>query len=725
MANKITYADKVNTKAVIQRFQQIVAADMNEIKANFNGLLDELGVGAISDNLIIFSVNSTGDLADTVAAITDAASNKIYKIEVRPGNYVTKPVTLKPYIYINGVDKAACIFNKTNVGDTIFDLVGFSGIDSLTVKGATSGIGIDKIDAGFSFATNVTVIDCATGLHLNNAGGFMESDITFSGTFTHGVNLEAGNLILRQPAVAGISTLTNFVKASGSNSILTLDRPLSFSPNITTGLNFTDGCRVSGNGINIVFPTDGMVVSGTDTQVRLKVASFFNCSNDGVRVENVGTNTFLSMFATTVDGSGNLNFNCLNPDSIIYGNGFSDTSKFFIIDGATVNIYILDSFEGDRGLKNLGEFAVGSQLRPAESIFGEGDSHTFLKFYTETELGAFTDRTTEAKSASGSSVTFDGLLADNAIYIADDLINTLGNALLFHGVKLIINTAGVYNYGDIVAEYWNGSTWTEFNACTSLSEPPFWKYRKEYFNRTGSYHIKFNPAILDDWAENDPVSLGSDRHWMRFRIVNTITTAPIFEQFKVHTSRSEKNTDGTDEYHGKGRTIKKLVLDAAGPIEGNMQSSDIYVDENVGVAFVNNRFTQTSDIYGFSFELPEDCDTSGVIILAWKGKFASAGNPQFTVRANIVNPGDAYTNSEPGASGKTKTVLSTIRAVTANVREDFKVELDISDAIPSRDGGFGDEIWITVQNTTRSGNFDHTKYSANYLSDFNGRHLDQ
>ena len=56
-----------------------------------------------------------------------------------------------------------------------------------------------------------------------------------------------------------------------------------------------------------------------------------------------------------------------------------------------------------------------------------------------------------------------------------------------------------------------------------------------------------------------------------------------------------------------GRTVKKLTLDAAGPIEGAMQSQDIYVDQNVGVAFENNRFTAVGDIYGFSFELPEDC----------------------------------------------------------------------------------------------------------------------
>ena len=154
-----------------------------------------------------------------------------------------------------------------------------------------------------------------------------------------------------------------------------------------------------------------------------------------------------------------------------------------------------------------------------------------------------------------------------------------------------------------------------------------------------------------------------------------------------------------------------------------MLSADIYVDENIGVGFLRNRYTLATNIYGFNIELPEDCDTSAPLLLTWRGKFSATGNAQFTIRAKIVNPGDPYTNSEPAASGDALTVLSALQAVTANIREDFQVDIDISGAVPSRVGGHGDGIWITVQNTTKSGNFDHVKYSANYLSDFNGKHI--
>jgi hypothetical protein len=729
MADKLTYTTKESvTDNQLPAKNKGRAEDWNEVKTKFNTLIDELGTGATSDNLIIYSVNSTGDLASVVAAITDASASKIYKIQVRPGDYTTTPVTLQPYIYINGVDKAACRFTASSVSDTIFTLVGSSGIDGLTVIGATSGKGIDYTSSsGFAFANNVTEIDCQTGISFNGSGtAAMEIDgVSFNGTFTTGVDHNGGNLILRAPVVVGDSTLTTFISSDSSASILTLDRPLTFSANVVTGISFTNGARISGNDFNVVGATDGIVISGTNTQARISAGGVFNCTNDAFRVDNTGTGIIVELKSVTLEGSSNLNVNILNVSTTLTGLVYTDSSLTKAVDGATIIIQISDDFEGDEGLKNLGELAVGSQLRPSEFIAGEGDSHVFLKCYSEISTGGFTDRTTAAKSASGSTLTFDNNLANSAIYIANDLETTGGDHLVFHGVKVIIDTACVCNYGDVVTEYWNGSAWTVFNSSTQLADAPHWKYRKEYFNRTGNYHIKFNPAILDDWTENDPMSTGTTRHWMRFRLTNTVTTAPIFQQFKISTNRSEINPDGSKEGHGYGRNIKKLNLDASGPIEGNMQSQSIYVDNNVGVAFSNNRFTAVADIYGLSFELPEDCDTSIPIIIAWKGKFSSAGSPQFTVRRNIVAPGDPYTNTEPVASGKTQTVLSTIRAVTADVREDFSVEIDVSDAIPSRSGGFGDEIWVTIQNTTRAGNFDHTKYSANYGSDFDGRHLKQ
>jgi hypothetical protein len=381
---------------------------------------------------------------------------------------------------------------------------------------------------------------------------------------------------------------------------------------------------------------------------------------------------------------------------------------------------VLDLIEGDEGFNVIGELHVGTPLNPAESVFGGGDSHTFEYVYTKTPANTFTDKTTLATSFSGSTFSLDGVLAENAIYIANRYPMT------FEGIKVSIETAVDLGTGNIVAEYWNGTAWTEFNACTVKGSPGFIKYAKNYFNQAGSYHLKYNPYIRDLWMVNDPVGLGANYYWMRYRVVSDIVSSPVIQQVKIHTSRAEINTDGTKEAHMDARVYRKLVVDAVRPLEGNMQTASIYVDENVGVGLEKNRFTTVSDILGVSFELPEDCDTSGPLIFVWKGKFAATGNAQFLVRVKVVKPGDPYTNSEPAPSGDVLTVTTELRAInTINAREDFRVDLDISSAIPSRENGFGDEIWVTIQNTVRSGNFDYTKLSANYLSDFSGRHVRQ
>lgn len=415
-------------------------------------------------------------------------------------------------------------------------------------------------------------------------------------------------------------------------------------------------------------------------------------------------------------------------DLVQEGNGSAEIvasrmqeDKFDVENWDNIKYYGNSDKLGDEALIVYQELHVGTSMKGYESVFGKGDSHTFEYVYTFDGTATYTDQTAIAQSPSASSFPFDGVTAGNMLYIANRY------PITFEGIKVALDTAAVIGSGEIIAEFYNGGSWEEFNGCTVKSSPEYLKYAKNYFNQVGSYHLKYNPYIRDAWAVNDPVGLGTDYYWMRFRIVTAITTSPVIQQIKIHTDRFEINTDGTREAHMDARVYKKLPVDAVRPIEGNMQNASIYVDENVGVGLQNNRFTTAGDLLGVSFELPEDCDTSAPLIFVWKGKFASTGDVNFTARRNIVKPGDSYTNTEPAASGNTLTKTTGLITIsTADVREDFRIDLDISDAIPSRENGFGDEIWITLQYPTRgAGNFDYTKFSVNYLSDFAGRHVRQ
>ena len=742
MADKITYTDKVGVRSnSLPDINKWRDDDSNEVKSKFNALVDELGLGGVDDNVRVVSINTggaTNKIKDTLDAITDSSVNKPYLVVVRPGAgttaYVEDNFTIPAYVTL--ISEGGRLVTTISANTTTGNLITLS--DGSSVKGFTftgkTGAGGTCVVAGSAGNYEVdsnNVLDCDIGISISHASAkvnILNHNLETSvDTITDGVLVSAGNVTIDILKVVNSSTITNIVRCLGT-SVVTGRNIESFSANTSIGIKLEDTARVNMYGISLVDCNDGVVIEDgvTATFDNVKI---FNAAQDGVRCDiGDGSAKDLSFSSVLIDSesavSPRYDLNVICPNTTARGYIQADLSKAFINPSASFVTQTLNTFSGDQKFDLSAELGVGSQIRPKEAVFGEGDSHVNELVYSFDGVSTYTDRTTEAKSDSGSTWTFDGVTSGNAIYIANILLDSGSSPIPFYGVKIDINTAAVLGAGDIIAEYWNGA-WTEFNACTVKSSGSYFKFAKDYFGQTGDFHIKFDPDILDDWAPNDPVTFGSNRYWVRFRISSNITTAPIFEQNKISSSRSEKNPDGSDEYHGNARTIKKVILSAAGPIEGNMQSADIYVDENVGEGFSNNRFTTVGDILGFNFELPEDCDTSGKLILVWKGKFAAAGDPQFTIRHKVVSPGDAMTISEPAASGDTITTLSTIRTIAANVREDFRVDLDVSAAIPARENGFGDEIWVTIQYSDRStsGNFDLVSISANYLSDQNGRHL--
>ncbi len=658
-------------------------------------------------------------------------------IIVHPGVYSeNNPLTGKPETtIISSGGQDTVVVEAANANANLLDMVNKFILEDLVLKGV-SGSGFSAvcmIQPGFTILERIGFENCSCGVYQNNAlSQVYTRNNTFLGTFTDCYKVEAGIAVLADTSVLGFTTtIDKVVNISGANSIMSINGMSAFSPSVNTAIYVDSGASVVAGSVQFQNMTDGVVVQGTDASFKANGIQVFQAQYDAIRVNDVGTNINITIFGADVTGSSNLNFNVLSPNCILSGSGFTEINKGYIHPDSEIYVYILDtSKKGDEGLTILGELNVGSQVRPVESVFGGGDSYTNgMLVYTESSGGVFTDVSIAAADPTGATFSFPGTGIGNSIYIASSLTNGV-DYLTHFGIKAKIETAAVLGTGEIICEYWNGSTWVEFNGCTVQGSSPFLKFAKNYFSQTGNSHIKYNPYILDSWVKNDAITpgIGTNYFWIRYNIVSAITTAPVFQQFKLHTNRTEINADGTLEFHADARTYKKLVVDAIKPVEGTMGNAKIYVDENVGVGFENNRFNSVSDLLGVSFELPEDCDTSAPLIFVWKGKFANTGTVGFTIRRKIVKPGDAYTNTEPSASGDTL-ILTTGSVVIAagDVREDLRVDVDISEAIPSRSSGFGDEIWITLQYDTRgtAGNFDYTKLSANYLSDFNGRHLRQ
>ena len=663
------------------------------------------------------------DPKTAIESISDSSIFKPYTVEIFPGNYtVDNPITVPPFVTIKGVGSVLII--ASNPSNNVFSITGTCFIQFITVQGATSGHAFSINSTGNVVLTDVVVIDCNKGVDAEGVGLTLTvrgiTFLTLSSTIAKGIDVRNGNVVIQDTTVGETSTVTQVIDVSVATTICTVDTFKSFSPNVTSGIKVNTATAILHN-INIYNAYDGIEV-GDGSSILVNALNIFDSQNDGFIINDVGANTIVQFQTVTAQNSGRYDMNILSATALASGNGRTSLDRLNFVAGAQMYGAVVDLKEGDEGFNVIGELHVGLPLAPAESVFGGGDSHTFEYVYTFDGTSTYTDKTAQAVSFSSSTLSLDGVTVGNALYIASRYPLTYG------GIKVAIETAAVIGSGSIVAEYWNGA-WTDFNGCTVEGNAPYLKYAKNYFDLTGDYHVKFNPFIIDDWVANDPITpaVGENLYWTRFRVVTDITTAPVFQQIKIHTNRTEINGDGTIEYHADGRTYKKLVVDAVKPVEGSMQSASIYVDENVGVGLEKNRFTTAGDLLGVSFELPEDCDTSAPLIFVWKGKFASTGDVNFTIRRKIVKPGDSYTNTEPGASGDVVTVTTGLVTISAaDTREDLRVDIDISDAIPSRTASFGDEIWITIQMPIRgAGNFDYTKLSANYLSDFNGRHIRQ
>jgi hypothetical protein len=221
---------------------------------------------------------------------------------------------------------------------------------------------------------------------------------------------------------------------------------------------------------------------------------------------------------------------------------------------------------GDEAVHFGSELHVGSEVRPRESCFGGGESHTRgLAVFTNTSLeaGTWADITDNLKYVDAAySTLFAGVGADNCCYIGGDY--------QFPGIKPLITTAMDLGTGSVIAEYWNGSAWTEFYHMSTSGNGAWSQYALDLWTRAADEQIRFDTSIFSAWATKD--LNGTTKYWVRVRIVTAITTAPEADVCKLHTHRTEINSDGVVEFFGDAEPHRDLVWDIA--LEGRQDGFD-------------------------------------------------------------------------------------------------------------------------------------------------------
>jgi len=351
---------------------------------------------------------------------------------------------------------------------------------------------------------------------------------------------------------------------------------------VTTG-SCTDVFKIEGGyfGFEATFViatgtvTDGIHVSGSAIVLGSGI-QFDNCAN---AIHIAGNSAEFDVRDLGVGETNVIDMIVDDPDAKIrMAAGHMHRDKVFIPgDASDVLMEYIDDFEGDESLVIDGELAVGDLQRGKESVFGEGDSYVrnMVVITTDDTAGAaadggnLTDVSTEAASASGSTFSFQGVDANHAIMWGSNNLDALADALKHWGIKVKQTVAAAEIAAKSFAfELWNGAAWVELDVMATQSSN-FYRYANEVFVRANSSeHIRFGITGETTWVKKTISS--KNLYWARVRITDNLTTAPVFEQFKLSSSRFEANADGTNTFHGRSRFRKTIA--ATGNVFGESGS---------------------------------------------------------------------------------------------------------------------------------------------------------
>jgi hypothetical protein len=708
---------------------------IGRVQGNFmhNGLPSEIHMNNPDKFVGTDKPDGYVSLKAALDSITDSSSTKRYTIQIAAGVYIEdNPLQAKEYVNVKAIgDLQTTRITALDPNQDLLIMANLFTIEGIALWGVTgaTNYAINQSTAASTSVTRCMLGECSNGILLNHPNAkLVANDVAiFNPTVTaiRGAYCQAGelNTFSFHASLGNIGTL---IEITGSGSTGTLNDVNTIISTLTTGVSIKDLAVVDLLGAKLLNMGTGIELEG-GAHVHMNSLRIENASVDGVRVNDVGTNTILNLLSGVVLESTGFDFNFLSATCLATGTVSTSLNNLNFVDGAKIFGLLLDIEEDDEGVTILGELHVGIAEKGAESTLGEGNSYTRgMLVYSETSGGTFTDRSIEARSASSSSFTFDGIGVDNAIYIASSLTgSTSGDVLEHYGIKTKVLTAAVMGTGSTIIEYWNGTIWVELNGMEVDGNNSYYPHANNYFQHIGGHHIRYDSALaIDSWTKNDPMSGGTDYYWTRIRIVSGLTTAPIFEQFKLHTNRTEINGDGWVEYFGKARPIGQLPmsLSLGRPFEGAMQSQDLYVSQNIGFGGLANKFTATGDILGVYGFLPFDCDTSSPLILTWTGHPNTTDTYVWAVRWAWVTDGDTITYTEPAPITNSRSITIT-GASTVDEIITFEVPLDVSNMVSRREVGFGDEIWISIQPTTLPANFTLGPSQITYTKWSEGGHI--
>jgi hypothetical protein len=186
----------------------------------------------------------------------------------------------------------------------------------------------------------------------------------------------------------------------------------------------------------------------------------------------------------------------------------------------------------------------------------------------------FVDVSVAAESLAGSSFSFQGTTAGHSIMWCTKRVDSSNTTLKHWGLEVDQIGAAATGSGNFIFEYQSAiNTWTEIGVMAVSSEEQY-RYANNIFLRANSEERLFAGITNNDSWEPTLIN-GVTGRWMRVRIESTVTTAPVFERFRLMPSHTVINAKGQKFAAGLAQWKKRISLNP--DLGGGMLTDAAYV----------------------------------------------------------------------------------------------------------------------------------------------------
>jgi len=719
----------------------------------------------------IYYLTVGDDIKAALDAITDSSISKPYVVYLNAGVYNIGNNVLNVPAYVTIQANGDVILDFTgNTTQKAMVLASGAKVNGVAIQNhLSSSYAIELTAAGSYVLDDVTFLDVTRCILVNHASARPTIRrpvfLPFGDAMTVGIKVEAGTPAIFDVRTGGNLALTDLIFVSGGHA--TVFGMFSEQTSVVNGLHVSATGILDANEVIVRNATKGCYVeSGGELILR---AGIMNENDYGCDITGAGSS--FSGFNVSFLDNAILNYQA-GAGTISKGFGIADPNLFNFHPDAEMQAHFLSTSANAESLAIIAELHVGHPTFPHESALGAGASYVngMLVYTYDAGLASFTDRTVEAKSPTGSTLTI-GTDVDDAIYVGSMVPISAAEFHKFMGIRFLstvasadtgaitafadgggvttvtsashglsdgdrVTIAGTTSYNGtfiisgvatntfniqrafvandatgtwtnlqpLVAEYWNGA-WTQFNTMTVQATGKYYRKNSSLFTVTpGEYNVMFDPRIASDWTKNDPMGLGTNYYWVKFRVKPTtgITTAPTFEQIKLQTDHVEINVDGYREMLGNARAYYGIPVfwNSFQDAGGNMGDQDLWRSQNCRTGMINNAFTQNNYSVGAVFPLPRWVDTSAPLVVEVVLVPSGSGTLQMKAWLNSSKDGDTIYTGNPGSTnGEISHAVS--KSVVLGKQVTYQFVLDISHKGTEANNEPAELLWLNIEAVDR------------------------